>query len=111
MEVSIATNIRATSQLIVNTESLLKTAKGHAIFFDDPVKTQRFHASYGMTKEAQICMARSWQEEGAASGITVHIETPAPMPTATRARFYPGEDRGALTPCAKEAARLLSRLL
>ena len=30
------------------------------------------------------------------------------MPTALRARFYPGEDAGRLTPCADEAARLLA---
>jgi hypothetical protein len=43
-------------------------------------------------------------------GPRVLIETAAPMPTATRARFYPGEDRSALTPCGDEARRLLALL-
>ena len=30
------------------------------------------------------------------------------MPTALRARFYPGEDAARLTPCADEATRLLA---
>ena len=111
LDKSIAGNIRATSRLIANIEPLLKAAKGQAVFFNDPVKSKRFHATYGLTKAAQMRLARSWQDEATASGITVHILEPAPMPTATRARFYPGEDRAALTPCADEAARLLTPLL
>ncbi|MGB0799173.1 MAG: oxidoreductase, partial [Planktomarina sp.] len=42
----------------------------------------------------------------AKSGPKVHIITPAPMPTATRARFYPGEDRDALNTCASQALRI-----
>ncbi|MFM2356161.1 MAG: hypothetical protein RLZZ528_1897, partial [Pseudomonadota bacterium] len=38
------------------------------------------------------------------------IATPAPMPTATRARFYPGEDRTPLADPTAEAARILSAL-
>jgi len=81
------------------------------VFFNDAVKSKRFHATYGLTKAAQMRLARSWQDEAQASGITVHILDPAPMPTATRARFYPGEDRDALTPCKAEAERLLAPLL
>lgn len=111
MDKSIASNIRATSRLIVNTEPLLKSGNGQAVFFNDAVKSNRFHATYGMTKAAQMRIARSWQDEAPASGITVHIRDPKPMPTATRARFYPGEDRDALTPCKDEAERLLSDLI
>jgi len=32
------------------------------------------------------------------------------MPTALRARFYPGEDRAALTPCPVVADALLAAL-
>jgi len=32
------------------------------------------------------------------------------MPTATRARFYPGEDRSALSSCDSEAARIIATL-
>lgn len=111
LEKSLTGNVTATAQLISNTEPLLKAAKGQAVFFNDPVKSRRFHATYGLTKAAQMRLARSWQDEAQASGITVHILEPAPMPTATRARFYPGEDRAALTPCADEAERLLTPLL
>lgn len=111
LDKSLAQNVRATSRLIVNTEPLLKAAKGQAVFFDDPVAGQRFHATYGLSKAAQIHLARAFADEAPASGITAHILTPAPMPTATRARFYPGEDRAALTPCKDEAKRLLSPLI
>lgn len=111
LDKSLATNVRATARLIVNTEPLLKAAKGRAVFFNDPVKAERFHATYGLTKAAQMRLARSYQDEAKTADINVEILTPSPMPTATRARFYPGEDRSALTPCAKEAARLLEPLL
>lgn len=110
LEKSLASNVTATARLISNTEPLLKAGKGQAVFFNDPVKSKRFHATYGLSKAAQMRLARSWQDEAQASGITVHILEPAPMPTATRARFYPGEDRAALTPCAQEATRLLAPL-
>ncbi len=111
LDKSIAGNIRATSRLIVNTEPLLKAAQGQAVFFNDPVKSKRFHATYGLTKAAQMRLARSWQDEGSATGIKVHVLDPNPMPTALRARFYPGEDRAALTPCQDEAERLLQSVI
>lgn len=111
LQKSLTGNVIATAQLIANTEPLLKAGKGQAVFFNDAVKSKRFHATYGLTKAAQMRLARSWQDEAQASGITVHILDPAPMPTATRARFYPGEDRDALTPCKAEAERLLAPLL
>ncbi|MEM7470897.1 MAG: SDR family oxidoreductase [Pseudomonadota bacterium] len=111
LQKSLTNNVTATAQLIANTEPLLTAAKGQAIFFNDHVKSARFHATYGMTKAAQMRLARSWQDERASLGITVHILDPKPMPTATRARFYPGEDRSALTPCKDEAERLLSPLI
>ncbi|MEM9584912.1 MAG: SDR family oxidoreductase [Pseudomonadota bacterium] len=111
LDKSIANNIRATSRLIVNTEPLLKTARGHAVFFNDAVKSKRYHATYGLTKAAQMRLARSWQDEVKATGITVHVLEPAPMPTALRARFYPGEDRDALVSCKEEAERLFSGLI
>ena len=67
--------------------------------------------AYGATKAAQIALARSWQSESAKTGPTVKILTPEPMPTATRARFYPGEDRSVLTEPNAEAARLLPLIL
>lgn len=108
---TIATNIRAPGLLIGMVEPLLRAApQGTALFLDDPRAGEKFFGAYGASKAAQIALARSWQAECARIGPRVLIETPAPMPTATRARFYPGEDRASLSPCAHEAARLLERL-
>ncbi len=107
---SIATNTRATGILIPMVEPLLRAHQGTAMFFDDPVAGQKFFGAYAATKAAQITLARSWAAETARIGPRVLIETPAPMPTATRARFFPGEDRGALTPAATEADRIIALL-
>ena len=107
---SIATNIRATGSLIPLIEPLLIEGKGTAVFMDDPRAGQKFFGNYGATKAAQIALAQSWQAEAAKHGPRVVIATPAPMPTATRARFYPGEDRTPLTHPRDMAARLLDQL-
>ncbi|WP_227270279.1 SDR family NAD(P)-dependent oxidoreductase [Roseobacter weihaiensis] len=109
MAKSIAGNVAATATLISYVAPLLGTA-GTAVFFDDPRAGEKFFGSYGATKAAQIALARSWQAETAEIGPKVRILTPPAMPTATRARFYPGEDRDPLTPPAEAAAALLSQL-
>ncbi len=106
---SVATNITATGKLIPMVEPLLALAPaGRAVFFDDPRGGQKFFGAYGASKAAQIALAQSWQAEAAANGVQVHILAPAPMPTATRARFFPGEDRSVLASPHAEAARLLA---
>ncbi len=107
---SISVNIEATSRLIRYVTPLLQ-ATGHAVFFDDPRGGTPFFGAYGATKAAQIALARSWQAETVKTGPHVHVLEPAPMPTATRARFHPGEDRDALTAPDVEAARLLPAIL
>lgn len=107
---SMSINIEATSRLIAYVSPLLG-ADGRAVFFDDARGGDQFFGAYGATKAAQIALARSWQAESAKTGPKVQILTPAPMPTATRARFYPGEDRTALADPATEAARLLPDIL
>jgi NAD(P)-dependent dehydrogenase (short-subunit alcohol dehydrogenase family) len=110
-EKSVAINARATGVLIPFVEPLLRAAPaGTALFLDDARAGQKFFGAYGATKAAQIALARSWQAETVKTGPRVLIETPAPMPTATRARFFPGEDRSTLSPCADEARRLLGLL-
>jgi NAD(P)-dependent dehydrogenase (short-subunit alcohol dehydrogenase family) len=110
-EKALAVNARAPGLLIPMIEPLLRAApRGTALFLDDPRAGQKFFGAYGATKAAQIALARSWQAEAARLGPRVLIETPAPMPTALRARFFPGEDRARLTPCGAEAARLLPLL-
>ena len=108
LDKSIATNLRATGFLITMIEPLLRLGKGTAMFFDDPLHGTRFAAAYGTTKAGQIAMARSWQAEAERIGPRVMIETPAPMPTAVRARFYPCEDRSRLADPAEQAARLIA---
>lgn len=107
---SMTVNIEATSRLIAYVSPLLGQT-GKAVFFDDPRGGAQFFGAYGATKAAQIALARSWAAESAKTGPQVQILTPAPMPTATRARFYPGEDRNALATPADEAARLLPAIL
>lgn len=109
MAKSVALNITATATLINYVAPLLSDS-GRALFFDDPHAGEKFFGAYGATKAAQIALARSWQAEAARIGPKVHILSPAPMPTATRARFFPGEDRSALTAPSAEAARLLKEV-
>ena len=103
-EKSIAINIRATGQLIPMIEPLLLAHKGTAMFLDDPRAGQKFFAAYGASKAAQIALAQTWRAEKTAPRVL--IETPNPMPTATRARFFPGEDRKPLFDTRAEALRL-----
>lgn len=107
---SVRTNATATALLIPFVEPLLRAHSGTALFLDDPRAGQPFFGAYGATKAAQIALARSWQAETARIGPRVLIATPAPMPTATRARFFPGEDRSTLADPRAEAARLLDSL-
>jgi NAD(P)-dependent dehydrogenase (short-subunit alcohol dehydrogenase family) len=109
-EKSLATNTRATGMLIPMVEPLLKSGNGTAVFLDDPRAGQPFFGSYGATKAAQIALARSWQAEAAKHGPKVVIADPAPLATATRARFFPGEDRTQLADPKAEAARIVDTL-
>ncbi|MBC7479832.1 MAG: SDR family oxidoreductase, partial [Pseudorhodobacter sp.] len=108
---SIATNIRATGSLIPMVEPLLRAGQGTALFLDDPRAGQKFFGAYGASKAAQIALARSWAAETVTIGPRVVIATPQPMPTATRARFFPGEDRSGLASPRVEAARLLDAVI
>jgi NAD(P)-dependent dehydrogenase (short-subunit alcohol dehydrogenase family) len=107
-EKSLTVNAKATGALIPLVEPLLRLSdRGTALFFDDPRAGEKFFGAYGASKAAQLALARSWQAEGAKHGPRVMIEAVAPLPTATRARFYPGEDRGKLADVRAEAARLV----
>ena len=108
-ERTIATNVTAT-QVLIGMVAPLLGRDGRAVLFDDPRGGQKFFGAYGGSKAAQIALARSWAAETERTGPHVHVLTPQPMPTATRARFFPGEDRARLTPPIDEARRLLSAL-
>ncbi|WP_323036949.1 SDR family oxidoreductase [Pararhodobacter sp.] len=118
---TLATTLRATGLLIPMIEPLLRASvRGTALFFDDASsrdssgEARKFFGAYAAAKAGQIALARAWAVENATLGEDrapqVIIDSPAPMPTATRARFFPGEDRTTLTPCAQEAERIVSRL-
>ena len=108
----VAINIRATGFLIPMVAPLLLAApaRATALFIDDKVAGRKFMGAYGASKAAQMAMARAWAAETVKTSPRVLVEVAAPMPTATRARFYPGEDRSRLAPCAQEAARLTALL-
>ena len=108
MAKSLAINVTATSVLIPFVSPLLAAAdEAKAVFFDDPRGGEKFFGSYGATKAAQIALARSWQAEGSTK---VQIVSPPGMPTATRARFFPGESRNALTPIDTAAAQIVAEV-
>ncbi len=109
LDKSIAVNLRATARLIAYVAPLLGP-DATAVFFDDPRGGDKFFGHYGTTKAAQIALARSWQAETVKTGPRVRIVAPKPMPTATRARFHPGEDRASLADIRAEAARLLPEI-
>ncbi len=109
-EKSVATNIHATGRLIAYVAPLLGE-EGRAVFFDDPLpEGRKFFADYAASKAAQIALARAWAAETERLGPRIHIVTPRPMPTALRARFFPGEKRENLADIHEEAARILREL-
>lgn len=107
---SLLLNVDVVRGLMALIEPLLRARKGTAMFFDDPRAGEKFFGAYGATKAAQIALARSWQAETAKIGPRVVIAAPGAMPTAVRARFFPGEDRSLLSPCRVEAERILDLL-
>ncbi len=106
-EKSIAVNVTATGNLISYVAPLLRDSS-NVIFFEDSQSGKKFFSAYGATKAAQIALAKSWQAENTRFGPKIKIVSPAAMPTATRARFYPGEDKTILKSPKSEAERILS---
>jgi len=102
----LATNLEAARVLITFVDPLLGQ-DGTALFFDDDHAGQPFFGGYGATKAAQMALVRSWQAESAKLGPKVVIARPAPLATALRARFFPGEDRTSLAAPKDEAQRIL----
>jgi NAD(P)-dependent dehydrogenase (short-subunit alcohol dehydrogenase family) len=103
-------NIRATGRLVANVEQLLLLKSGTAVHLNDDQAGVKFQAAYGACKAAQKALFDSWAAESTRAKIQVRSFTPAPMPTATRARFFPGEDRSILASPRAQAARLLKDL-
>ncbi|WP_209425667.1 SDR family oxidoreductase [Pararhodobacter sp. SW119] len=119
---ALAVTLRATGVLIPMVEPLLRASgRGTALFFDDPATrdeggaTRKFWGAFGAAKAGQIALARAWATECTALGPEraprIVIESPLPMPTATRARFFPGEPRDTLARPRDEATRILRAAL
>lgn len=107
-----AVNARATQRLITMLDPLLKAAPdGQAIYCDDRNLDAKFSGAYRTSKLAALNFIESWIAESVQTGPKISIFEPKPMPTALRARFFPGEDRDRLSSIEKEAERLVSLLL
>lgn len=110
-DLSFEINAKGAQRLIAMTRPLLAAAPaGRFVYVADNRAGQPFFGSYGASKAAGEALARSWAAESVRIGPKVTLFHPNPMPTALRARFFPGEDGRALSPCADEAARLVATL-
>ena len=108
-EKSITNNVTALTKLIPMVSPLLME-EGKAIFFEDKTILRKFSSIYGATKAAQIHIVKTWQNECKSTGPEICVLQPKPMPTATRTRFYPGENQKELQSVEIEAKRLVSLL-
>ena len=108
-EKSVTNNVIALAKLIPLVSPLLEE-DSKAIFFEDNTTMKKFSSVYGATKAAQFHIVKTWQDECKSIGPQIHVFQPNPMPTAIRARFYPGEDRQKLQSVDLEAKRLVSML-
>ncbi len=108
---AMALNGRATARLIAMLDPLLRAApKAWAVTAHDPVTGGAHYGAYGASKAAAHAVWSSWATEAAPLGINVLEFTPQPMPTALRARFFPGEDRDTLATCDSQAAAMLAHV-
>lgn len=106
---SLKLTARATQRLIRVLDPLLRqSGQPTAVMFSDHAAASKFHGTYGAAKAAQLAYARAWAAEH--TSLRLLIAEPPAMPTALRARFHPGEDRGQLTEPAIVAGRLMAHL-
>lgn len=108
-EISVTNNLTALAKLIPMVSPLLDE-DSKAVFFEDNTIMEKFSSIYGATKAAQIHLVKTWQNECKSTGPQIYVLQPNPMPTAVRARFYPGENRKKLQSAETEAKRLVSLL-
>lgn len=106
-------NLRGTQRLITMLQPLLvaTSPSGQFIYIADDRAGLPFFGAYAAGKTAAETLVRGWAAESARVGPRISTFQPRAMPTALRARFFPGEDTSTLTPCADEAERLLSELV
>ena len=108
-EISVTNNLTVLAKLIPMVSPLLEE-DSKVVFFEDNTIMEKFSSIYGATKAAQIHLVKTWQNECKSTGPQIYVLQPNPMPTAVRARFYPGENRKKLQSVETEAKRLVSLL-
>ena len=108
-EKSVTNNVTALAKLIPMISPLLEE-DSKAVFFEDNTIMKKFSSIYGATKAAQMHIVKTWQNECKSTGPKIFVLQPNPIPTAVRARFYPGENRKGLQSINIEAKRLVSLL-
>jgi len=109
LDTAFAVNARAVQRMLRAVDPLFgEAASPAAVFMTDSQEGKALWSPYHATKAAGISFARAWAAEREKGGLAVHFHRPPPMPTATRARFYPSENRDSLTPCADVARDVLS---
>ncbi|MBX2853359.1 MAG: SDR family oxidoreductase [Rhodobacteraceae bacterium] len=74
----------------------------------DPKPDEKFWGPYAASKTAGLTLMRAYAAE--TPSVTLLVQTPPPMPTALRARAYPGEDRAPLTPCDEVAETIAASI-
>ena len=106
-----AVNGRATQRLIVMLDPLLRAAPdGRVVHVDDDPGPQKFFAAYRASKLSARAAMEAWAAESARTGPHISIFRPEPMPTALRARFFPGENTEKLASTTEQAERLVAVL-
>lgn len=103
---TMATNVTALTNLIAVLGGHVK----RAVITTAPEIGAKNHGAYAASKAAAQSLAQSWAQETAQTGPQVTLFTPEPMATATRARFYPGENPGQHATPASQAKRLIETL-
>lgn len=111
LEAAWKVNGGSVQSLLTTLDPLFREADAaRAVFMADPHEGKPFWGTYHATKQAGLAFARAYAEENGKSGFRAVFHQPPPMPTALRNRFFPGEDKDALTPCAKAAEGVLAVL-
>ncbi len=106
-----AVNAIGTQRIIALTDPLLRASdEGTAVFIEDHQEGKKFYGAYAASKAAAQVVVDAWKLETAKLPPRVLTFAPKPMPTGLRARFFPAEDRDALTPPETEARRLVDIL-
>ncbi len=104
-------NARATQRLIAMVEPLLKASNiGKAVFISDEHNKGKFFTAYRASKAAAEVIVENWKTENLGLSLDISIFSPDPMPSALRARFYPGENKEKLSPSLDEAVRLVASI-